>query len=177
MKNQETCPAHVPQFTGLVPKELRQMGIYRNQLNTSLLEIAVELEKMGKIEELKKPTLEEELVLSRLQVMELTKAGAPPGMRLKAIELVGRIARTAKQIQEIDQSKFREEFLDSLINAVTSAFHAANKLDDPADRNRAFINELALFFPQFNAPATPVPGNPDPKDTFEGEVVGVPTGS
>ena len=167
MRHQKTCASHVPPFAGQVPAALKQMGIYRPQLNESLLKIAVELEKLGKIEELKRPTLVEELVLSRLQVMELTSTGAPVGMRLKAIELVGRIARTAKQIAEIDSTRYRNEFLDSLINAVTSAFHTANVLEDPAERNAAFINELSLFFPQIKTDKAEIVS--DTTDVIEGE--------
>jgi hypothetical protein len=177
LKGTSECYAHRTSAIakrGPIPRSLAKMGIYRSQLNQSLLDIAVELEKAGSIEELKKPTLEEELVLSRLQVMELTSGNAPPGMRLKALELVGRIARTAKQLQEIETAKFKEEFLDSLINAVTFAFHRANILDDPADRNKAFIEELAMFFPQVR-PLDPQGFEPDPKDIIEGEVVGLST--
>lgn len=137
------CLSHA---SHMVPK----FGIYSHALNSSLKELEAEVFNQGRYEELKKTDLEDELALARLTVMQLINDpfyNTKPTIRLKALETIAKIAKTIKQIAEVDAAALRKEFLDSLLNAVSFAFHAANQYTDPAERTRAFINELALFFP------------------------------
>jgi hypothetical protein len=126
-------------------------GLYHHLVDSSMQQIYAEVEAQGKISELSRPDLEEELKIARVQLIALLKnPNASAGIRLKAMETIQRIAKTAKIMKEIDASALRQEFLDSLLNAVSFAWHRANSISDPADRTRTFVSELAMWFPALN---------------------------
>ena len=111
--------------------------------------------------------LGEELAITRIMVSKLLRdENGDQGIILKAIRLVGKIAKDAKEIREKQNNIITQEFMDGIIAAITLAFIRANGYLRPSDRARVFTSEFAAL----------LPGNPDldlpvDEDIYEGEVV------
>jgi len=160
LRGQPTCRKH----TRHRPTDL---GIYSTAIDASLRTIASEVESIGKLSELRKTDLEDEIALARLQVMDLMKMeGVPALVRLKALSLVSKIIKDAHKVKEIDAAALNTNFLNSILEAVAYSFHRANAIADPAQRSQIFIRELSLWFPQVTGER-----EDDGDDDIEGELV------
>jgi hypothetical protein len=151
-----TCTFHVATSVGRQSK----YGLYSKNIDSSLQLILAEVINQGKYEDLKITDLEDELIISRLQLMSLMQdANARPVIRMKAIETVARIAKTAKLVKEVDANALRQDFLNSVLTAISYSFQRANSLQDPAERARTFIAEMAEFFPAVDNRAQVIEGH------------------
>jgi len=84
-------------------------------------------------------------------------------MILKVLSNVRRIAKTATDIQMMQNEVIKRDFMDGIIAAITHAFIRANRYTRQEDRARVFTSEFASL----------LPGNvniPKPEDIIEGEV-------
>lgn len=126
---------------------------YRGALTRASRVLLEEAERFG--EDLGTTDLEAELEVARVQLAEiLSDEEAPVADRLKALEVVAKIARTARAIQEINAQALRQEFLEALLTAISHAFKEANALPTPEARAKKFIEELTTLFPaRLNPPA------------------------
>lgn len=159
VRNSDRCAQHhrKPQAGSFQSKS----GVYYHHLEPALKTIYDEIEAQGKIEDLSRTDVEEELKTSRLLLAQLLGDPlAEPDTRMKALNTVRNIVRTAKQIKDIDANMFRQELMESLLTAIVYSFQKATTHNDPAERAATFIREISLFFP-----------NAD-EGLIEGEVVG-----
>jgi hypothetical protein len=156
-KGKPFCNLHIYRAS---PKHITASGIYTTSLDKSLRELEAETIAAGRLDDLKRLDLEQELVIARLQLMEILADregiyGAKA--RLTAIDTIVKVAKYAKALKEIDANALRRDFLDSIIVAISFAFQRANNMQDPADRSVAFIREMSQFFPDVTTEGEVIP--------------------
>lgn len=107
------------------------------------------------IEQLYTSDLGEEVAVSRIVLAELMQRDKPDDgfahedkeLVMKALRLVAKIAKTAKEIQVAESHVIKREFMDGIIAAVTHAFTRANAYSRPSDRARIFMEEFSSMLP------------------------------
>ena len=128
------------------------------------------------IEQLYSTDLGEELAVARIVLAELIKKDGKDSpdkaLVIKALQLISKIAKTAKDIREQEDNVIKREFMDGIIAAITHAFTRSNGYERPSDRARVFMSEFAALLP--GNPAVTIP-NDDPGTTVEGKLVDVVT--
>jgi hypothetical protein len=163
-KNMSLCNSHL---TG-APKPTPH-GIYTAALDSSMTKINATITQMDLHDKLRDPDLTEELALSRMIVMELLDTQANPIQnsvrnRIKALEVVRKIAITALRMEEARSTALNAEFVESILNVIVFSFERANALTDPADRLAKFVQEMSTFFPDVN-----FKGNTNAEEEFDEE--------
>lgn len=147
----ETCNKHIKQAKNL-PAPVNRFGIYAQQLTDSQKVIYDETARLNLLDEFRKPDLEDELILARIIVADmLNEPDMSNPRRLKALEVLSKITRTAKLIKEYDVAAVKADFMVAIQDAITYAFQRANSYSDPAVRSRVFVDEFASFFPSQQA--------------------------
>lgn len=115
------------------------------------------LEHPEYIEQLYSSNISEELAIARIVLAELmqrdnnkpdaTLTPEDKDLVMKALRLVAKIAKTAKEIQVAESHVIKREFMDGIIAAVTHAFTRANAYTRPSDRARIFMQEFSSMLP------------------------------
>lgn len=143
-----------PTVTALQSREDRSIystkGLWRGYHN-----IRKELtEHPEYIEQLYSSDISEELAVSRIIAAELMQrkdneevTPQDKDLTMKALRLIAKIAKTAKEIQVAESNVIKREFMDGIIAAVTHAFTRSNAYNRPSDRARIFMQEFSSMLP------------------------------
>lgn len=151
------CRSHkTPAQTASAVTGAKFPGLYSRALVGIRKEIADEVIAEGQLSLLQQTDIEDELALSRIEMAQmLASDDYSAKQHLRALETISKIAATAKKLKEMDNNAIRHEFVTAIISAVTFAFHRANAISDPAERQSVFQHEFMAFFPE-------VEGTPQP---------------
>ncbi len=153
IRGSSLCLQHQTKLPNAQPKVSNnsRFGIYARQLSVAQREIYAEAVRQGVMDDFRRPDLEEELAIARILLADMLAAdNLTNSTRLRAIELVSKIAKTAKLIKELDQATLKQDFLSAVMDAINYAFQRANGYTDPAERGRVFVSEFSSFFPLLN---------------------------
>lgn len=125
------------------------------------------------IEQLYSSNIGQELAVSRIVLAELMQRDSSKpeaaltsedkDLVMKALRLVAKIAKTAKEIQVAESNVIKRDFMDGIIAAVTHAFTRANAYNRPSDRARIFMQEFSSMLPGASVSVST-------EDVFEGDV-------